>query len=112
MGLQGWVTLASLIIIPFLSYAAARFAGKSTVRAAQISADEGAYTRAQDITDGLIDNLRTELDRAKHDIEEFKATLKVERAESTRLRRHITELESTMARMESQISALSRDNHS
>ena len=48
---------------------AARIAGRSTEKVKELDVDAQAYLNAQVITDGLINNLRTELGRAQTQLE-------------------------------------------
>lgn len=99
----GWFYLVAAAITIAGSYAAARYAGKASIKVKELDVGQLAYATAQKITSELIDNLRTELDRAKKQIQELQETLRTSQAESMQLRSQVTHLESTIDRMQTQI---------
>lgn len=78
---------------------AARIAGRSAEKVKELDVDAQAYLNAQVITDGLINNLRTELGRAQTQIGELHETIKKERNENQTLKEQLRSLEATVARM-------------
>lgn len=81
------------------SAVAARISGRSAEKVKELDVDAQAYLNAQTITDGLINNLRTELGRAQVQIGELQETLTSERNQKEQLREQLRSLEATVARM-------------
>ena len=81
------------------SAVAARISGRSAEKVKELDVDAQAYLNAQVITDGLINNLRTELGRAQTQIGELQETLKSERNQKEELREQLRSLEATVTRM-------------
>lgn len=67
MTIEPWMTLAGIFITGLLSYGAARYAGKATVRVKEIDVASQAYTQAEGITKGLIETLRKQIEDLQHD---------------------------------------------
>jgi hypothetical protein len=92
-----------LIVCAFLtilgSGLAARIAGRSAEKVKELDVDAQAYLNAQVITDGLINNLRTELGRAQTQIEGLHETLGRERNNNEQLKMQLDGLQQTMAKM-------------
>jgi predicted nucleic acid-binding Zn-ribbon protein len=107
--------IASLVLVALISvggsFLVARFTGKSTVKAAEVSADEDSYIRANEITTSLISQLRTELDRAQKQIASLSAALAAEQTTSDGLRKQVMDLQETMLRMQTQINTLTRNQN-
>lgn len=55
-----WIFIIGAIITVVGSYFAAKVAGRASVKVAEVSADEGAYVRAQEIYEKAISQLERE----------------------------------------------------
>jgi len=67
MTVDPWMTLTGIFITAVLSYAAARYAGKSSVKVKELDVDGQAYIRAEGITQGLIETLRKQIEDLQQD---------------------------------------------
>ena len=67
MTVDPWLTLTGIFITAVLSYAAARYAGKSSVKVKELDVDGQAYIRAEGITQGLIETLRKQIEDLQQD---------------------------------------------
>jgi len=67
MTVDPWITLTGIFITAVLSYAAARYAGKSSVKVKELDVDGQAYIRAEGITQGLIETLRKQIEDLQQD---------------------------------------------
>jgi predicted nuclease with TOPRIM domain len=81
------------------SAVAARISGRSAEKVKELDVDAQAYLNAQVITDGLINNLRTELGRAQTQIGELQDTIRNERNEKAKLEQQLHSLQETVQRM-------------
>jgi len=67
MNLEPWQGLLGIFVTGLLSYAAARYAGKSSVKVKELDVDGQAYIRAEGITQGLIETLRKQIEDLQND---------------------------------------------
>lgn len=74
-GTQTWVTILLSVLTIAGAAIAAKIAGNSTVKAAQTSADEGAFVRAKEIYDGAIDEQGERIDRVVRDLQDTRNQL-------------------------------------
>lgn len=81
------------------SLGAAKLSGRSAQKVKELDVDAQAYLNAQTITDGLINNLRTELGLAQTQIGELRETLVHERNQKQQLESQLRRLEATVERM-------------
>ena len=61
MNLEPWQGLLGIFITGLLSYAAARYAGKSSVKVKELDVDGQAYLRAQGINNEIVEALREQI---------------------------------------------------
>ncbi len=87
------LVLVGSVVTVLGSFLAARVAGRSTVRAAKVSADEGAFTRAKDIYAASIQELEDRVTRIDTD-------LKAARAEVRTLRRSVSQYEGRVIQLQ------------
>jgi peptidoglycan hydrolase CwlO-like protein len=81
------------------SWGAAKISGRSAQKVKELDVDAQAYLNAQVITDGLINNLRTELGRAQTQISELHETITNERNQKAKLEQQLHSLQQTVDRM-------------
>ena len=67
MSIEPWMTLVGIFVTAILSYAAARYAGKASVKVKELDVAGQAYTQAEGITKGLIETLRKQIEDLQHD---------------------------------------------
>ena len=99
MNHDAWLAVGSALTLVG-AYLAAKVAGKSTVNAAKVSADEGAFVRATEIYEkgqeefeGRLNRLRDDLTAALADLAQTKRDLADARAEIRTLRRSVSQYE-------------------
>ena len=94
------VVLIIVAVITIVGSAlAAKIAGKSSIKVKELDVDAQAYLNAQVITDGLINNLRTELGRAQEQLSQVHETLNAEREDKAKLKAQLDGLHRTMEQM-------------
>lgn len=70
-----WVTLIASIVTVLGAGVAAKIAGKSSVKAAKTTADEGAFIRAKDIFEAGLDEQGERIDRIVGDLKDTREQL-------------------------------------
>jgi hypothetical protein len=102
-----WGTLIAGALTVLGSYLVARTTGRTTIKAAETAADEGAFLRAKEIYDGAIDqqderinrivedlkSTREQLGETVRDLAETRRDLKAAREEISTLRRSVSQYE-------------------
>jgi len=109
VNVEPWVAIVVGIISAIGIIAAAIYAGRSSVRVKQLDVDGQAYLRAKEITGGLIDQLREQLDDMQADRAADKlsrAADKLEYAEQLKVR------DERLDRLEKQFRVVSHHNES
>lgn len=107
MPLELWHLIVGGLITLAGSLGVARYSGKSSVRVKELDVDGQAYLRAKEITAGLIDQLRKQLDDMQLDRDADKlsrAADKLENAEQLRVR------DERLDRLEKQFRIVSHHN--
>lgn len=99
MDISLWqVALAGILTVAG-SFFAARATGRSSVRVAEVSVEEGAYVRAEGIYKGAISRLEKELD-------DLRKELQTEREQRRSLERTVGQLKGRLASNGIDVSAL------
>ena len=75
MTLQGWLTLAGIVVTAIFSYGAARYAGRSSVRVKEVEVDAAAYERAEAINVAAFMRLEKEVMDQGKKLEELRTDL-------------------------------------
>jgi hypothetical protein len=99
MTTEAWVAIGSLATI-LGAYVAARVAGKSTVKAAKVSADENAFIRAKEIYESSISELRQDLSEQRSLLDGVAALLEKAREEIRTLRRSVSQYEGRVIQLQ------------
>ncbi len=81
MNVQWWQLLIGAAATVAASWLAARYAGRASVRVAEVSVEEGAFVRAEGIYKNAIARLEEELKAEREAREKLAAEFKAARAE-------------------------------
>ncbi|ALV45839.1 hypothetical protein MB46_10440 [Arthrobacter alpinus] len=65
MTLQGWLTIAGIVVTAVFSYGASRYAGRASVKVKEVEVDAAAYERAESINAAMFKRLQEEVSALK-----------------------------------------------
>ncbi len=105
MNAATWASLGAVVAAIFasvVSFISARRSHK--LEATKV--DVAAYDRAKEFTDGLIEALRTEVERLNQQVDRMRRDLEAEEQENQLLRNQVNELSKTANRLRYEISVL------
>lgn len=104
---QGWATLGTFMV-SLLAVWVTYVSSRRSARVERTKVDADAYTRANEITDGLIDKLQSEVNRLNIQVAELRTALVHEERENEDLRNQLRALTATANTLRGEVAVLTK----